>query len=299
MKNFDWEEFESELISVHCKTKEEANNFIKSAEEHGIKLISKYDSWNFYKAETGYICYSFKQMFVGNSKVHKRKFKIVEWSDYMKAEFKVGDRVKCIKTYDNNRNAVGKIGTVIDLLRNGVVVQFDEYIDGHDGTGNGKCGYCWVFCKNASEYLIPYKDNRKIVITTDGKTTTAKLYKNGKLEKKAKAKCSPEDEFSFKTGAKLAISRVFGFEVGDIVKVKDWGLAYSSRLKWVEENAPKYIGYYSYGNIDYKGNVGFKIVAKKDDMCLIQATECNYGVKKNSIDSDTCFLINEKGLEKA
>jgi hypothetical protein len=50
----------------------------------------------------------------------------------------------------------------------------------------------------------------KIVITTDGKITTAKLYENGKVVKTAESKCCPEDTFDFNVGAKLAVERLTG-----------------------------------------------------------------------------------------
>lgn len=51
-------------------------------------------------------------------------------------------------------------------------------------------------------------DSQKIVITTDGNTTLARLYEDGKVTKTAKAKCSPDDEFDFAVGAKLAFERL-------------------------------------------------------------------------------------------
>lgn len=80
--------------------------------------------------------------------------------------------------------------------------------------------YCAVKC------LASELNNSKIIITTDGKTTTAKIYEDGKVIKTATAKCNPEDEFDFMTGAKLAFERlekkvkpieVDGFKVGDRV----------------------------------------------------------------------------------
>jgi hypothetical protein len=52
----------------------------------------------------------------------------------------------------------------------------------------------------------------KIVITTDGKTTTAKMYDGKKLVNSAKAICSPDDEFDFERGAGIAISRLLGWD---------------------------------------------------------------------------------------
>ena len=50
--------------------------------------------------------------------------------------------------------------------------------------------------------------DEKIVITTDGKATLARLYENGKVTKTAKAECSPSDKFDFAVGAKLAFERL-------------------------------------------------------------------------------------------
>lgn len=54
--------------------------------------------------------------------------------------------------------------------------------------------------------------NQKIVITTNGKTTFARLYDGDKVVKTAEAKCNPSDEFDFETGAKLAFERLFAKE---------------------------------------------------------------------------------------
>lgn len=65
----------------------------------------------------------------------------------------------------------------------------------------------------------------KVVITTDGKTTTAKMYEGKKALKTAKSQCSPKDTFDFSVGAKLALERVIGKEpkskVGKFVRVID------------------------------------------------------------------------------
>lgn len=68
----------------------------------------------------------------------------------------------------------------------------------------------------------------KIVITTDGKTTVARLYDGKAVVKVAKTKCAPSDEFKFETGAKIAFNRLmFGTDYNpDEVKIKaedfDW-----------------------------------------------------------------------------
>lgn len=128
------------------------------------------------------------------------------------AKFKIGDRVKAVKEYDGNKNIVGKIGTIITLNGYGtahVGVEFDDNIGfrGHNCGGNGKNGHCW-WC--ADYILEPAPVNDKIVITTDGKTTTAKFYNGKTVTKTATAKCSPDDKFDFETGAKIAFERLTG-----------------------------------------------------------------------------------------
>ena len=48
----------------------------------------------------------------------------------------------------------------------------------------------------------------KIIITTDGKTTTAKLCEGKAHIKTTTAKCNPDDKFDFEVGAKLAFNRL-------------------------------------------------------------------------------------------
>ena len=120
-------------------------------------------------------------------------------------KFKIGDRVMAIKPYDDNEIIVGKTGTVVGFTGVEIGVEFDEIVGGHSCYSNGKSGCCW-WC--SAETLEPIEDNKKIVITTDGVMTTAKLYDGKKVIKSAKAKCCPEDKFDFETGAKIAFDRL-------------------------------------------------------------------------------------------
>ena len=62
--------------------------------------------------------------------------------------------------------------------------------------------------------LIPVTEQndstKKIVITTDGKTTTAKMYDGKSCIKVSEARCCPSDTFDFQTGAEIAFNRLFG-----------------------------------------------------------------------------------------
>lgn len=111
-------------------------------------------------------------------------------------KFKVGDMVKRINTRNwsnGNTIRVGDIGKVvgvhgiwIDVEVNGKVIPDNDYYN---------------------LQLIP-NPGEKIVITHDGKTTIATLYKNNRPVESAEANCSPEDKFDFNVGAKLALERL-------------------------------------------------------------------------------------------
>lgn len=125
-------------------------------------------------------------------------------------DFKVGDRVRIVK----NVSHCAEIGAT------GVIC----YCDGKDGIydcgvrfdkANPRFHSCGDKCeKDRGQYVMAYEIEKiapfteKIVITSDGKTTLARLYENGEVTKTAEAKCSPSDKFDFAVGAKLAFERL-------------------------------------------------------------------------------------------
>lgn len=120
-------------------------------------------------------------------------------------KYKVGDRV--IRTHRIDRGEIiGAQGTIIKYQNDGCFcVEFDKFIRGHSCAGEGKDGHCWWVGSNNVRRI----GDKKIVITTDGTETLARLYEGNKVVKSATAKCSPEDEFDFNTGARLAFDRLF------------------------------------------------------------------------------------------
>ena len=88
---FDWDRFKTANIAVHCRTRDEAIDFIKSAKEHvekwydGDKIDYDKTLWDAYKEKT---CYYFRKrakgLLVTSSEISKRSNReILEWSDYM------------------------------------------------------------------------------------------------------------------------------------------------------------------------------------------------------------------------
>ena len=67
--------------------------------------------------------------------------------------------------------------------------------------------WCWT-----ENWIAGLARENKIVIISDGEKTLARLYDGNKVIKTATAKCSPDDKFSFETGAKIAFERLFDSE---------------------------------------------------------------------------------------
>lgn len=124
-------------------------------------------------------------------------------------KFKVGDMVigniKANEYYSITKK--GWIGKITFVNEDGSVIRVT-------GVGITDCpvnASCFDLYKPAS--------NNKIVITTDGKVTTASLYNGKEKIKTAKSSCHPEDTFDFNTGAKIAFDNLIG-EAGEEPKVK-------------------------------------------------------------------------------
>lgn len=100
------------------------------------------------------------------------------------------------------------------------------------------------------EYFNLYTKDQptKIVITTDGKTTTAKMYRGKSVVKVETTKCHPDDRFDFMVGARVAFDRLVGedekkeapkgtlkIEIGKKYKLKDYDKV-SNHIGFSSEN---------------------------------------------------------------
>ena len=121
-------------------------------------------------------------------------------------KFKVGDRVRVVRESLSHGAKEGMTGLIVVKTGKCFGVRFDNaFADGHSLYGECEDGYGqWM----VGEDLELIGDNHKIVIISDGKTTLARLYEGKKVVKHAQAKCSPDDEFDFTKGAKIAFERL-------------------------------------------------------------------------------------------
>lgn len=151
--------------------------------------------------------------------------------------FKIGDRVKVVKkrAMGYADAVIGDTGTIVAKhpFRMVWLVKFDRarevYHSGGGRCQNGEAYWC------AADMLQLLNPDEKIIITTDGVTTTVRHYIGKELQGTAEAKCSPSDTFDFKKGASVAFGRLTGTELvagkveetkepkfreGDLVRVK-------------------------------------------------------------------------------
>ena len=133
-----------------------------------------------------------------------------EESEENKMKYKVGDKVRIVSKWGKGccQNSDGKMdkwlgkNMTIRAIYYGSAYKMKE--DAAEWRGDG-----WTWNENCIAGLAC---ENKIVITTDGAETLARLYDGKKVIKTATAKCSPDDKFSFETGAKIAFERLFDGE---------------------------------------------------------------------------------------
>lgn len=214
-------------------------------------------------------------------------------------KYNVGDKVKVISNpsihkryYMSDRSSyncmirgifkfAGKVVTISEICNGQYCIKEDEGV--------------WRWTDEMFDGLADYL---KIVITTDGKTTLARMFNEKNVLKSAEARCNTKDTFDFEVGAKLAMARLTEdpekIKVGDAVKVVDSGCAYSGYIGWFKgRDHEDLLPYYQYGNRVKYGTSGVVVAAgdhlkgpDEDYLCAIQ--DGSYKV----------YLISAKGVEK-
>lgn len=119
-------------------------------------------------------------------------------------KFKVGDKVRVRKDLEVDK-WYGDDSVVDEMLQmRGKEVTISRIINSEYKILEDFGGWCWT------DEMFEPKCDRKILITSDGTETLARLYDGKKVIKTATANRLPEDVFDFATGAKLAFARLIG-----------------------------------------------------------------------------------------
>ena len=97
---FDWDEFKSGKIAVHCDTEEKANAFLKECEGHGLRwgdgAATRENNWKDYSTETCYCCYKNILAYTRKKYFAENDYTIIEYKikEEKQLKFKVGDKVR-------------------------------------------------------------------------------------------------------------------------------------------------------------------------------------------------------------
>lgn len=179
-------------------------------------------------------------------------------------KYKIGDKVRivskktgvCWNSEGKMDKWLGKVMTIRDTLPGGIYSMKED-----DGEFYGD-GWCWH--EEMIEGLAPEQPKQKVVITTDGKTTLARLYDGKKVIKRAEAKCSPDDKFDFNVGAELAFSRLMGkeapefkYKAGDKVVVIANTCHHGAKVGQVITLTDNNVGGWGKDHWHYKENSGY------------------------------------------
>lgn len=127
-------------------------------------------------------------------------------------KYKIGDKVRIVDKWPKDGSAcqnhegqmdkwLGKVMTIREVRPTSYRMEEDKKDRGFFLSG-------WAWNEACIAGLV--RDKQKIIVTTDGKTTTAKLFNGKDLIKSAEAKCSSRDTFDFERGATLAVDRLLG-----------------------------------------------------------------------------------------
>lgn len=130
------------------------------------------------------------------------------------AKYRVGDKVRIVDKWDpkGTQNSNGKMNKWLGKTMTVRKVR-DSYYEMDEDSGR------WAW--DLSTIAGFAETENKIVITTDGYTTTARLYDGENVVKNASARCCEDDPFDFTTGARIAFDRLIGVETKDGVAVTE------------------------------------------------------------------------------
>lgn len=115
--------------------------------------------------------------------------------------YKVGDLAKITGNWNRHWFKIGETVRLKEYCGGMNHAWKAEYLDGRDW---------WYVCESDMAPVKPATMPQKIVITTDGKTTLARLFDGKAMVKRAEAKCAPSDTFDFGVGTELAVKRLMG-----------------------------------------------------------------------------------------
>lgn len=154
-------------------------------------------------------------------------------------------------------------------------------------------------------YIVYVKGNSVTAMKDYGGKYGSRTYFG---RKSAEARCNPEDEFSLSMGVALAMDRLnkeLGkdkIEVGDKVKIKNYGLSYPTYASWIKKNINdvSLAAYFAYGQVPNEDDAVYvvKAIAPWDTNTEYNVNKMLAYVQKCFAFNEPCYLIGVDGLEK-
>lgn len=130
------------------------------------------------------------------------------------AKFKVGDRVKlAVDRFAIPRGTTGVIkclGKDADKEKLDIAIELDRPISHHNCEGRTKYGCGWWVAERDIELIKTAEPEFKLIITSSGDTTTAKLIHGKDVAKEATVTRYSKDEYSEKAAVEAVVKKIFG-----------------------------------------------------------------------------------------
>lgn len=226
-------------IAVHCKSLDEVKKFEQMCKEYGINYLPGMFNVSFrtHKDET---CFRINSKKAPNGVSHQdinwykdKGYKVIEFADL--EGVKISKKIK-FEDIDWNKEVVHcetreEVEAFAKMCKkyNYHIRSINTFLNGFNTYDSDVCFRnditCFISYASTSWYqsegynIIEFSDiidaskqYPTIVITTDGVTTTATMRQGHDTLRKATAICSENDEFNYKTGAELALDRLFKTE---------------------------------------------------------------------------------------
>ena len=218
-------------------------------------------------------------------------------------KIKIGD---IVKFQCSAKLRTGKVVEMnVGMGRKRILVELlDKDLRGMGHNGNGICKGTYA---NNNHWYIDLEDiqsvldSEEIHITRNGNTLNAVMKADGKVVKRAEAKCHPDDEFDLKIGAQLVIDRLFDEalvphlysntfghygQIGKVTNMKD----VTGKPLFVGD-VVRVLGKYTgvnYGKYYVVNNNGRSFIMGIASCCDNDGTICNYHVVKEKSYQDLC-----------
>lgn len=130
------------------------------------------------------------------------------------AKFKVGDRVKLVvDRFTIPRGTTGVIkcfGKDADKEKIDIAIELDRPISYHNCGGRTKYNCGWWVAERDIELIKTAEPEFKLIITSSGDTTTAKLIHGKDVAKEATVTRYSKDEYSEKAAVEAVTKKIFG-----------------------------------------------------------------------------------------